>query len=124
MGIDLMNVLQITFDHGRKIWSLPCGDQFPFIDHSHRHTSTSTFNTLCAVNGIITPNDKQKTQINKLLDTLLPPPDTPFTAANITPHIIDIQGHRPIKQKFRRVAPKLLKKSHAEVDKLLAQDII
>ena len=46
------------------------------------------------------------------------------TAARITPHKIVVQDHPPIKQKMRRISPKLLASAYAEVDRLLAEGIV
>ena len=47
-----------------------------------------------------------------------------ITAARITPHKIDVQGHSAIKQKMRRISPKLLTAALAEVERFLAEGII
>ena len=39
------------------------------------------------------------------------------------PHKINVQGHPLIKEKARRISPKLLTAAHAEVDRLLAEGI-
>ena len=44
--------------------------------------------------------------------------------AKITPHTIDVQGAKPIRQKSRRISQKLLKAAQEEVDRLLAEGII
>ena len=40
------------------------------------------------------------------------------------PHVIDVQNNRPIKQRAREKAPKVLASVHEEIDNLLKADII
>ena len=119
MVIDVMNLCKITCDHDRQIWSTPSGIQHSFF--KNRRESV-TFSALVVINSMETPNIPQKAQLDALLQSTLPPKDTPLTAAKITPHQINVQRHTPIKQRPRRIAPALLKKVHAEVDKLLRDD--
>ncbi|XP_025268292.1 uncharacterized protein K02A2.6-like [Camponotus floridanus] len=50
-------------------------------------------------------------------------PDKPG-ATNLTEHRIDVAGHRPIKQRYYPVSPKIQEAIYAEVDKMLAAKII
>ena len=122
MGIDLLNKLKITCDHAKQTWSTP--SEIPHSFYDNNNNNPITFSALCTLNGILLPDTEQKTQIEKLVESILPPPDTPLTAAKITPHVIDVQNNRPIKQRARKIAPKVLALVHEEIDKLLKADII
>ena len=110
MGIDLLNKLKITYDHAKQTWSTPSDIPYHFCDNNNHNAIT--FSALCTLNGILLPDTEQKTQIKQLVESILPPPDTPLTAAKITPHV------------KIKIAPKILALVHKEIDTLLKADII
>ncbi|KAL7297476.1 hypothetical protein TKK_0009845 [Trichogramma kaykai] len=79
---------------------------------------------MAAIGGLRPLSETEKDIINTLVEKLIPPTPETCKVAKITPHVIDVQGHAPIRQNPRRIAHNLLKKAHEEVDRLYNESII
>ncbi|KAL7292652.1 hypothetical protein TKK_0013778 [Trichogramma kaykai] len=122
MGIDLLMALKITTCFDTLKWWTPAGIKHPF--NPKLDISKLVIQAVCAIGGLKSPEEAEKEIIAELVEKLIPPASDTCKAAKITPHTIDVQGHPPIRQHPRRIAQKLLKAAHEEVDRLIREDII
>lgn len=70
--------------------------------------------------------DQQKV-IEELLSKYLPNkdnPNAPLGTTNLVQHHIDVQGAPPIKERLRRLSPKMLEIARGEVAKMYSEDVI
>ena len=122
VGIDLLAQMEISIDFGKSTWTTAKNITRKFIPvHAgHKQPIPAT----AAMEGVTTLATTEESRLRILLEDYLPPKQDKLPLAKLTPHFIDVQGHRPIKQKMRRIPDKLLKKAHEEIDRLLADGII
>ena len=62
---------------------------------------TSTF-----CNGIAVLQDTVKDQLERFLERIIPPQPDKLPPAEFVEHVVDTQGHAPIKQRNHRMSPK------------------
>ncbi|KAL7290591.1 hypothetical protein TKK_0015356 [Trichogramma kaykai] len=114
MGINLLMALKITTCFNTLKWWTPAGVKHPF--NPKQDKSKLVIQAVGAIGGLKSPEEAEKEIISELVEKLIPPASDTCKAAKITPHTIDVQGHHPIRQHPRRIAQKLLKAAHEEVD--------
>ena len=121
LGMDLTERLQMRINFEDRTWNTPKG-----IDHPcyPKNQDPSTVYAVAALNRVTELSQGERILLRVKLEPFLDNVCGSTTAARITPHKIDVQGHPPIKQKMRHISPKLLASAHAEVDGLVAEGIV
>ena len=75
--------------------------------------------------GVIAVMDEEEVASRDFLERKLPPKlKTPLGSTPLIKHTIDVQGHTPIKERYRIMSPKVQEAFYKEVDRLLEQGII
>ena len=67
---------------------------------------------------------KETDSLNEFLNCELPEPLGKPGLTNLTEHIIEVNHHSPIKQRYYQVSPNVMEAISTEVDKMLDHDII
>ena len=111
--------MRINFED--RTWYTPKGIVHPCYP---KNQDPSTVYAVAVLDGVAELSQEERILLRIKLDPFLDNVGGATTAARITPHKIDVQGHPPVKQKMRRISPKLLASAHAEVDRLLAEGIV
>ena len=74
--------------------------------------------------GISEVDSSERELIEQLVSELLPPETDVPAVTDLVEHHIDMQGAPPVRQKPRRMSPKMFEFARDEVDKLLRAGII
>ena len=74
--------------------------------------------------GIALLSGEEKEELSNFLKKVLPPPREKLPAVKLVEHVIDTQGHSPIKQKNYRMSPKVHEALLGEIKKLLDNELI
>ena len=70
-------------------------------------------------------SDDEQARLREFVDRKLPPRvKGQLKATHLATHHIDVQGHPPIKQRYRVVSPKVQEAMYQEVDRILAEGVI
>ncbi|KAL7288325.1 hypothetical protein TKK_0017659 [Trichogramma kaykai] len=122
MGIDLQIKFGLILNNRELTWTSWADITHPY--YPELINETYTVEAIAAIGGLRDADEYQKDEITRIIDELIPPPTDTLPAANIKPHKIDVEGHGPIRQKYRKIPYNLQMAAHAEIDKLLKEDII
>ena len=69
--------------------------------------------------------DDEQVRLKELVDRKHPPRvEGRLKATHLATHYIDVQGHPPIKQRYRVVSPKAQEAIYEEIDRMLAEGVI
>lgn len=120
LGMDFCRKWNIEVKLGRDLWRTGEGRWHEFA--TAREEKGVEIYAECA--GISELKDDQRSVIAELVERVLPPPSENPGCTDLIEHFIDVQGAAPIKQRPRRMSPKMLEIAREEVDKMLAQDVI
>ena len=120
LGMDHMERLQMQINFEDRTWYTQKGIGHPCYP---KNQDPSTVYAVAALDVVAELSQGERILLWVKLDPFLDTSCGGTTAARITPHKIHVQGHSLIKQKMRRILPKLLTAAHAEVDRLLAEGI-
>ena len=95
-------------------------------DASERHNPLKTGLVEEEGCGAITDlSDEEQARLKEVVDRKLPPKvEGQLKATHLATHHIDVQGHPPIKQRYRVVSPKVQEALYKEVDRMLAEGVI
>ena len=104
LGMDLMERLQMRINFEDRTWYTPKGIVHPCYP---KNQDPSTVYAVAALDGVAELSQGERILLRVKLDPFLDNVGGATTAARITPHKIDVQGHPPVKQKMRRISPKL-----------------
>ena len=80
-----------------------------------------------ACSGIVELQDWERAELERFLKEKLPPKVQnagPLRATHLVKHNIDVQGHPPIKERYRVLSPKVKEAMYTELDRLLAEGIV
>ena len=119
--MDVLQQAKLKINFGTHTWSTQRNIEHKFSPADE--DSVAQISAVAALGGVVDISPAQRKRLNDLLDIMLTETDT-LREAKMTPHVIDVQGHRPIKQRLRRISPPLLSKAHEEIDRLLKEGII
>jgi len=122
LGIDFLRAFGFQIDFGSAKWKIP-GQ--PFVRFSRDVSLVDPVIDVrgkCA--GLLHADDSQKVIIDGLIAQHMKEPTETLGATNLSQHVIDVQGHAPIRQNSRRYSPKVLAGARESVDKLLREGII
>ncbi|CAB0027822.1 unnamed protein product [Trichogramma brassicae] len=122
MGIDLQIKFGLILNNRELTWTSMADITHPY--YPELINETYTVEAIAAIGGLRDADEYQKDEITRIIDDLIPPPTDTLPAAKIKPHKIDVEGHGPIRQKYRKIPYNLQMAAHAEIDKLLKEDII
>ena len=76
------------------------------------------------VAGICELDDMQTDRLQRLLDELIPSGKPKLGLTHLTTHSIDVQGAKPIKQRYYPVLPKVREEMYQIIDKPLEEGVI
>ena len=76
------------------------------------------------VAGICELDDIQTEELQRLLNELIPSGNPKLGLTHLTKHSSDVQGAKPIKQRYYPVSPKVREEMYQIMDKLLEEGVI
>lgn len=118
-GLDFLKAFDMQVDFSKPQWSF--GSE-PETKYSFETPEGEVASFVC--NNLTVLTNSENDRLRQLLEAEIPPPPEKLTLTPLATHHIDVGNHRPIRQKFRRVPPRVYKAICDEVDKMLALGII
>ena len=122
LGVDFLKLFGVEIDFSQNTWKAGDGPHMKFLGRKEEMRVTGQIVGECA--GLIELTAEQRVEVDRIVKSLVVKPGKTLAATNLAELKIDVEGHPPIRQNPRRYSPKVLAAAHAEVDKLLAEDII
>ena len=74
--------------------------------------------------GIIELNENQAEKLRKLIERKVNETGIKLEPTHMTKHKIDVQGHKPIKQRYYHISAKVRKYMYYKIDKILEEHVI
>ena len=121
LGIDVLEKFEFVINFTKRTWQTSKGIEKRFYP---KDKDPGVLNSVTALEGVAELSNEQRKRLDALLRRLLSPSEGPLEAAKVTAHKIDVQGATPIRQRLRRISPKLLSAVNEEIDRMLREGII
>ena len=115
LGMDFCKEFDIDARLTRGKWRSYDGEWVPFA--GKKESKDAAIYAECA--GISEVKSSERELIEQLVSELLPPETDVPEVTDIVEHHIDMQGAPPVRQKPRRMSPKMFEFARGEVDKFL-----
>ena len=117
IGLDFLEIFKININFVDRIWYF---QECPRKIYSFEYEDT-TIENCCGLRELAM---NETTLLKEFLDCELPEPLGKPGLTNLTEHIINVNNHLPIKQRYYQVSSKVMGTITEEVDKMLDHDII
>ena len=116
LGMDALELFGISINFRERSWQLGTGTCMSFD-----RVGVDMYSDNESVAGICELDDIQKDRLQRLLDELVPSGKPKLGLTHLTKHAIDVQGAKPVKQRYYPVSPKVREEMYQIMDKLLKE---
>ena len=114
LGMNALELFDVSINFKERTWQLRNGTCMTF-----NGIEGSTYSDDERVAGICELDDIQMDRLQRLLDELIPSGKPKLGLTHLTKHSIDVQGAKPIKQRYYPVSLKVREEMYQIIDKLL-----
>ena len=117
--MDALELFYISINVRERTWQLSTGMCMSFDG-----VGGDTYSDNESVAGICELDETQRDRLQRLLDELIPSGKPKLGLTHLTKHTIDVQGAKPVKQRYYPVSPKVPEEMYHIMDQLLEEGVI